>query len=128
MGMEATKARKKILIVDDDPTLLELLKFTFSSSGFEVAGASGEEDFRREAQGARPDAIVLDIMLGEKNGVQVYERLLREGFDPKIPVVFLSVLARDISQTPPRSGRTYALVAKPFDPEKLVREITTLLN
>lgn len=119
--------KKKILVVDDDPAIRKLLNFTFASSDFEVSEASNEQEFRNQAGQRRPDAIVLDIMLGDRDGVQIYQDLVRGGFDPQVPVVFLSVLAQDISPTPPRSGRTYALLAKPFDPEKLVSQIKSLL-
>ncbi len=117
---------KKILIVDDDWAILELLKLTFSSAGYDVSTAQNHIEFRQMALGDRPDIIILDIMLGEKDGVHVYEELLVEGLDGHIPVVFLSVLARDTQQMPPRPGRTYALIAKPFDPDKLVEEIACL--
>jgi DNA-binding response OmpR family regulator len=115
--------KKKILIVDDDWTILELLKLTFSSAGYKVCVAQNDLQFRQVAFSEPPDVIILDIMLGEKNGVHVYDELIREGLDSHIPVVFLSILANDRQQIPPQRGRMYALVPKPFDPEKLVEEI-----
>ena len=126
--MKKRRTRKKILVVDDDWAILELLKFTFSSSGFEVALSQSAEEFREKALSEKPDAIVLDIMLGTSDGTKVYHELLGAGLSRKVPVVFLSVLAQNISTTPPQSGRTYALVAKPFDPEKLVREVARVLE
>jgi len=123
-----SRARSKILVVDDDWAIVELLKFTLTSWDFEVSVARSEEEFRRGVFECRPDLIVLDIMLGDKNGVETYQALLNEGFDPKVPVVFLTVLAKDVSTTPPQPGRTFALVAKPFDPEKLAKEITCLIE
>ena len=123
----AGNPKKKILVVDDDPAIRKLLNFTFTSSDFEVSEAANEQEFRNQAGQGRPDAIVLDIMLGDRDGVQIYQELIRGGFDPQVPVVFLSVLAQDVSPTPPRSGRTYALLAKPFNPEKLVMQIKSLL-
>ena len=118
--------KKKILIVDDDWAILELLKVTLSSAGYEVWVAQNDSEFRHEVLSRQPDMIILDIMLGEKDGVRVYDQLLIEGLDARIPVIFLSVLAQDIQQKPPQAGRTYALIAKPFDPEKLVQEIMCL--
>ena len=119
---------KRILIVDDEWAILELLRVTFSLAGHEVSLAQNDVEFRREALASRPDVIILDIMLGDKNGMQVYEQLLGEGFDPKVPVVFLSALASDRPPTPPRAGRTFALLGKPFDPAKLVQEIHSLIK
>ncbi len=120
--------KPRILIVDDEWSMLELLRMTFSAAGLDVVLAKDDVEFYREALMQRPDVIILDLMLGEKNGMDVYEELLTEGFDPKVPVVFLSALASDRPPTPLRAGRTYALLGKPFDPEKLVAEINHLLS
>ena len=120
--------KSKILIVDDDWSILEMLKFTLNTSGYEVVAAQNCDDFFKTAWLTKPDVIILDIMLGDRDGVQAYEELLTQGFDPKIPVVFLSVLAQDITPTPPQKGRTYALIAKPFDPGTLVQQIDCLVG
>jgi len=120
--------KHRLLVVDDDWAILELIRCTFKSSGFEICLARDDEEFRKKAREFKPDVIILDLMLGDKDGMQVYEQLLNEGFDATIPVVFLSALAGGRPSTPPRPGRTYALMGKPFDPEKLVREITTLVE
>ncbi|OGW72107.1 MAG: hypothetical protein A2Y02_02800 [Omnitrophica bacterium GWA2_52_12] len=120
--------KPRILIVDDEWSMLELLRVTFAAAGLEVVLAKNDIEFKREALIQRPDVIILDLMLGEKNGMDVYEALLNEGFDPKVPVVFLSALAGDRPAAPLRAGRTYALHGKPFDPEKLVAEINTILK
>lgn len=120
---------KKILIVDDDGSMRDLLRCCLCSAGFEVFQAGDEETFRGNIrEGKKPDLIILDIMLGKADGVQVYEQCLREGFDATVPVIFLSVLARDIPPTPPQPGRVYSLLSKPFDPDQLVKEISHLVN
>ena len=119
---------KKILVVEDDRDIAQLLSFILTAENYEVALASDEQEFRREAFKARPDLIILDIMLGDENGPEVYEKLLGEGLDAGIPVIFLSALASHVQQSAPRPGRNFALVAKPFDPNKLVSEIASLLK
>lgn len=120
--------KKKILVVDDDSAILELLRLTFTSAGFDVEMASDDASFRKKIQTCKPDLIILDIMLGEDDGVEIYEELLAKGFSPDIPVVFLSVLAQEIKPTPPRPGRKYALIPKPFDPDKLVKDVSAILS
>jgi DNA-binding response OmpR family regulator len=118
--------KRKILIVDDDWAVLEVLKITFSAAGYEVFLAQNESEFREVALHQGADIIILDIMLGDRDGLHVYDELLTQGLSAHIPVIFLSVLAKDIRQIPPQKGRNYALIAKPFDPEKLVEEIACL--
>jgi len=120
--------RGKILVVDDEWSMRELMRHTLTLSGFDVMIAGDHEEFRDYALRHGPDVIILDIMLGEKDGVQVYEKLLLEGLDREIPVIFLSALAQDRPPSPPRPGRHYALIGKPFDPEELVRELQSLVT
>ena len=120
--------KRKILVVDDDPAIIKLLEFYLMSSGFEVLTAQNGEEFRQKAFTEKPDVIVLDIMLGETDGAVLYQDLLLEGLSSKTPVVFLSALAHDISPTPPRPGRTYSLLGKPFDPEQLAEKIACLVQ
>ncbi len=120
--------KKKVLVVDDDKAILELLKLTLSSAGYEVMLAQDDKQFREKAISFQPNLVILDIMLGDQDGVEIYQELLKKGFSPKIPVVFLSVLAQDIKPAPPQPGRTYSLIAKPFDSDKLVKEIACLLS
>ena len=117
-----------VLVVDDDPEILQLLRLTLGAAGFDIVTAQTGNEFETKVMRKQPDVIVLDIMLGEENGPTVYDRLLTRGLDPKIPVIFLSALAEDRPLEEPREGHKYALVGKPFDPAKLIREIELLAN
>lgn len=117
-----------ILIVDDDAEFLEILRENLSAHGFAVSLAKNGSEFRDLALETRPDLIILDIMLGDANGVHVYERLLAHGFDSKVPVIFLSSLAKDRPPSPAAEGRLYALHSKPIHLDFLVQEITRLLK
>ena len=118
----------KILVVDDEPDMLEVLGHALLYAGFEVLKAQNETQFEQLALGEKPDAIVLDIMLGDQDGPQIYQKLLDNGFDRNVPVVFLSALAQDRPLTRPQQGRTYALLSKPFDHHELVEELRGLVQ
>lgn len=120
--------KTKVLVVDDDPEILELLELTLSTFGFEPELAKNAEEFLSKAWTVKPDIIILDIMLGEANGPEIYDKLLASGFDPKVPIIFLSALASDRPSVAPQQGRRYSLLGKPFDPDKLVEEISHLVN
>ncbi len=118
----------KILFVDDDRDLLELFTAEFTARGFEVFVARNGEEFHTQAFKNAPHAIVLDIMLGDENGVDVYDHLLRNGLNPKIPVIFLSSLANDRAPSPAAPGRSYSLRGKPIHMEDLFQEIMCMIN
>lgn len=120
--------KTKILIVDDDEGLLDILKLMFKDSGFEVFTAEDEDSFLWAAMTHKPDILILDIMLGETDGTLSYQKLLAQGFDKKVPVIFLTALARDTNAILPQPGRTYALMPKPFDYDKLIEGVTSLIR
>ena len=120
--------KPKILVVDDEWSMQELLRQTLSLAGFEVLIAANHLEFKEQAFLHSPDVMIVDIMLGEKDGAQIYHQLLAEGLSPDIPVVFLSALASGITPTPPQPGRKFALIGKPFDPNQLVRELEKVVK
>ena len=118
---------RRILIVDDDWAMLELMKLVIPSNQFDVVLASTKEEFFAAVQKGKPDLILLDIVLGEDDGVEVYETMLRDGLLPeKTPVIFISGLAKGLTPKPPQPGRTYALIPKPFNTDELLRSIQYL--
>ena len=120
--------KPKILVVDDEWSMQELLKNTLSLSGFEVFLAGDDVEFRQQVFSQKPDVIILDLMLGDKDGTKVYNQLLAEGLDANIPVIFLSALAQDRPPTPPRSDRKFALIGTPFAPGARVQQLTALVH
>ena len=92
MTTPAADARKRpeaqLLVVEDEPNILELLAASLRYAGFEVISASAGTEAVQAAQRYRPDLIVLDVMLPDMDGFDVVRRL-RGGGD-RIPVVFLS--------------------------------------
>ncbi|HTL46970.1 MAG TPA: response regulator [Verrucomicrobiae bacterium] len=122
------KRAEKILICDDESSLLRFLKQHFAGQGYRVDTAKSGHEFQRRAHRSRPDLIILDIVLPDGLGTDYYEKLLRSGFDSSVPVIFLSALAQGL---PPRHGTQegrFALFGKPFDLAKLRSEMRRLLS
>ncbi|HXV28014.1 MAG TPA: response regulator [bacterium] len=120
--------KTKILVVDDEPDILELLKEWLVLEGYDVSVAKNCHEFNRLALETKPDLIILDIMLGRENGVNLYNGLLSQGFDRTIPVIFITGLAHDRPESPGMPGRTYALRTKPFNPYEIVNDIRCLVG
>jgi len=85
----------RLLVVEDEPNILELLSASLRLAGFEVATATGGLEALQAVQRHRPDLIVLDVMLPDLDGFDVARRL-RSG-DTRTPVLFLT------ARTPPRT-------------------------
>lgn len=120
--------KHKILVVDDEPEIVTSLKEHLTEHGFDVATAGSAEEFRKRICSQKPDLIVLDIKLGTRDGAEVYEKLLKDGFDRTVPVIFISGLAHGRPDSPASPGRKYALHSKPFDLDAIVKDINCLVG
>jgi len=116
----------RIMVVDDEPTLAELLAMALRYEGWEVSTAADGTSAVRTAREFRPDAIVLDVMLPDFDGFEVLRRM--RGESPEVPVLFLtakdSVEDRVAGLT--AGGDDY--VTKPFSIEELVARLRGLLR
>src|SRR4029453_11527561 len=78
----------RVLVVDDEPSLAELLAMALRYEGWEVRSAQDGRNAVRAARDFRPDAVVLDVMLPDIDGLEVLRRLRGEA--PDVPVLFLT--------------------------------------
>ncbi len=118
--------KTRILLVDDDTDMLEVLGVLLEAEGYEVFKARNAEEFSDQASVRYHQMINLDIDLGGTNGPEVYSELLQRGLDPKIPVIFLSGLVSPWDQSPAGAGKRYAMHAKPFEHDRLMKDIRNL--
>src|SRR5690606_36037205 len=115
----------RLLVVDDEPNIRELLSASLRFSGFEVMAARDGREAVQLAERARPDLVVLDIMLPDLDGFAVAERLRATG--RRIPVVFLTARdGTDDKVTGLGLGDDY--VTKPFSLEEVVARIRAVLR
>src|SRR5687768_12544256 len=89
-------ADRRILIVDDDPVILRLLKVNFEMEGFSVMTAENGEDGVSTATRETPDIILLDVMMPGMNGLQAAEKLRAQASTKEIPIIFVSAKAQSV--------------------------------
>ena len=121
-----TTPEAKVLVVDDEPNIVELLTMSLRYAGFEVASAANGRDAVREAQSFRPDLVVLDVMLPDLDGFDVLRRLRGEG--ARTPVIYLT--ARDATEDK-ITGLTIGAddyVTKPFSLEELIARVRVVVR
>ncbi|NTV94402.1 MAG: response regulator [Thiobacillus sp.] len=120
---------ERILVVDDDPALRELLRAYLGDTGFTVdlAGDGGEMHYAM-AQ-ARPDAIVLDLMLPGADGLALTRELrARPGPEAQIPILMLSARGEEIDRVVGLEVGGDDYLAKPFSPRELLARLRALLR
>jgi two-component system OmpR family response regulator len=120
------KPEARLLVVEDEPNILELLAASLRYAGFEVVTAAAGNEAVQAAQRHRPDLIVLDVMLPDMDGFEVLHRL--RGGGTRTPVLFLT--ARDATEDKIRGltlgGDDY--VTKPFSLEEVIARIQAVLR
>jgi two-component system alkaline phosphatase synthesis response regulator PhoP/two-component system response regulator VicR len=120
---------EKILIIDDDATMVNLLSTILEIDGFETRKAlSGKDAFRLLSEEGAPDMVLLDIMMPEMDGFEVLARLRNDPATKKLPIIMLTARTddKDIFEGWRRGADEY--VTKPFDPRDLVETIRTVLS
>lgn len=119
---------KKILIVDDEPDILEFLKYNLKKEGFDVVTAHDGREAITVAEREKPDLIILDIMMPELDGVETC-RLLRSHKDfAETPVAFLTARDEDFSQIAALDVGGDDYITKPIKPRVLISRIQALLR
>lgn len=120
---------KKILIVDDEKDILEMLEKRLSSTGYSVIKADNGKDAIDMAKKEQPDLILLDIAMPGMSGGEVAEKLKYDPDARDIPIVFLTCLFTKEDETA-QGHEIYGkvFIAKPYNPEDLLREIKKRLR
>jgi CheY-like chemotaxis protein len=114
---KASRDSPAVLVIDDDPDVIELLRENLAEAGYRVVGARDGDEGVGKAREIRPDSIVLDIVMPRKDGWQVLHELKADPATRDIPIVLLSVV--DQRSLGYRLGAADYLV-KPFEREALL--------
>lgn len=119
-------ARRRLLLVEDDPTLRQALTFNLSREGYDVTTAADGETGLDAARNDRLDLILLDVMLPGMSGVEVLRVLRREGV--ATPVIILSAKGDEIDRVVGLKVGADDYVAKPFSRPELLARIEAVLR
>jgi DNA-binding response OmpR family regulator len=119
---------KKILIVDDEPSITVPLTFLMEQNQFQVMVVHTGEDALRAVDAFRPDLVLLDVMLPAVDGFQVCQSLREKQSTKHIKVVFLSAMTRDLDIAKGNTLGADAYITKPFSNADVVNQVKDLLN
>lgn len=119
---------RKVLIADDEPDILEIIKYNLSAEGYEVITAKDGSEAIDKARSNKPDLIILDIMMPKKTGVEVCEYLRTQPDFQETLIIFLSALNDEASHI--RGFETGAddYVNKPISPKVLMSKVNALFR
>lgn len=108
----------KVLLAEDDPTMLSLLRTLLKMEGFEVLTLNGEADVPAAVEREKPDVLLMDVRLGDQNGLEILEAIRRDRELSKLRVVMTSGL--NMKDECLRQGAN-AFLLKPFMPDDLLK-------
>ncbi|MEY4203297.1 MAG: hypothetical protein RL013_1000 [Bacteroidota bacterium] len=126
--MQGTSPLKKILIVDDEPDILEFLKYNLKREGYDVVTAPDGKQAITVATAEKPDLIILDIMMPEMDGVEACGRLRSMKEFHHTPIAFLTARDEDFSQIAALDSGGDDYITKPIKPRVLISRIQALLR
>ena len=116
-----------VLVVDDDPVIVNLLQVNFEIEGYDVLAATGGQAGLAQARAGHPDVIVMDVMMPGIDGIEVARLLKDDEATRSIPIILLSAKAQtsDI-----QAGLAVAdeYITKPFEPLELLERVATVIS
>ncbi|MBP3359224.1 MAG: response regulator transcription factor [Clostridia bacterium] len=119
---------KKIFCVEDDTNIRELVEYTLKSLGFEFSGFGCAADFFAGIENKNPDLVLLDIMLPDKDGMEILQLLKSSAKTRDIPVILLTAKSSQINKIKGLDSGADDYITKPFDVMELVSRINAVLR
>ncbi len=121
--------KKRILCIEDEPEMIDLIKVILEKKGFEVRGAVGGKEGLEKARAEKPDLILLDLMMPEMDGWEVYRQLKSDEELKDIPVIVVTARSQSIDKILGlHIARVDDYITKPFGPSELVESIKRVLG
>lgn len=119
---------EKILLVDDEPDILEFLKYNLKKNGYDVATASDGAKAIKKAETFKPDLIILDIMMPLMDGIETCQALRQRTAFKYTPIAFLTAKDEDFTQIKALDIGGDDYITKPIKPRVLISRIQALLR
>lgn len=125
---QAQSMKPRVLIVEDETALVELVRYNLERSGFKVAVAYDGEEALRSVQEDVPDIILLDWMLPLMSGIEVCRQLRRQTSTANVPIIMLTAHGEESDRVRGLDAGADDYVSKPFSPTELVARIRAVLR
>ena len=118
----------KILLVDDEPDILEIVGYNLSQEGYQVIKADNGKDGLKKAKKHKPHLIILDVMMPEMDGVETCEAIRKQPELSNSIITFLTARSEDYSQVAGFEAGADDYITKPIKPKVLVSKVKALLR
>ncbi len=122
------KKHTRILLVDDEPDILEILDYNLTSEGYQVEKAKNGLEALEKVEDWKPHLVLLDVMMPEMDGIETCELLRKKSNLPNLAIVFLTARSEDYSQVAGLEAGADDYITKPIKPKVLVSKIKAILR
>jgi len=120
--------KKRVLCIEDDPEMIDLIKLILERKGFEVLEAVGGEEGLEVSRREMPDLILLDLMMPEVDGWEVFRQMRADEQLKDIPVIVVTAKAQSIDKVLGlHIAKVDDYVTKPFGPQELLKSVNKVL-
>ena len=120
---------KKILIIEDEPEMIELIRLILGRRGFDVHGAPGGKEGLKMVREILPDLVLLDLMMPEMDGWEVYQQMKADVSTRNIPVIVVTARAQNIDKVLGlHIAKVDDYIAKPFGPQELMDSVEKVFS
>ena len=120
---------RRVVCIEDEPEMIDLIKLILSRKGFEVLGANGGKEGLELIRENSPDLILLDLMMPEMDGWQVYQQLKADDSTKDIPVIVVTAKAQNIDKVLGlHIAKVDDYIPKPFSLQELIDRVEDVLS
>jgi two-component system response regulator VicR len=121
--------KKRIVCIEDDEEMIDLISLILNRRGFEVSGACGGAAGLEIIHRDKPDLILLDLMMPEMDGWEVYQQIKADDTTKDVPVIVVTAKAQSIDKVLGlHIAKVDDYIAKPFSPQELLDSIESVLS
>lgn len=120
---------KRILCIEDEPEMIDLIKLILGRRGYDVHGATGGIEGARLVRELLPDLVLLDLMMPDMDGWEVYQQMKADPTTRNIPVIVVTAKAQNIDKVLGlHIAKVDDYIAKPFGPQELLDSVEKILG
>ena len=121
--------KKTVVCVEDEPEMIDLVKLILGRKGFELVGAVGGREGLETVRKLKPDLVLLDLMMPDMDGWEVYQQMKADDDLKDIPVIIVTAKAQSIDKVLGlHIAKVDDYVTKPFGPQELLQSVNKVLS
>ena len=117
-----------IYIVEDDQNIREIESFALKNSGYQVCDFSNAKDFYRAVKEIKPDAVLLDIMLPDEDGMEILQKIRKNPETKRLPVIMITAKSTELDRVKGLDMGADDYIVKPFGVMELISRVKALLR